>query len=187
MAQHHHNARADKCQIAGNSGWIFSKQPVHGAQHVRSEREPADGVEHLWGIRLHARAETRGQNNDGGDGSVQDPIGIPISDSTRCGKGTGAAGFEPTNDGTKTRCLTAWLRPTASLPPGRRKYRSGPWAGQETTGSVRRALVGYFKDKTANPPAPASPDSRPTPSSWSRLRPTHDFPRPRTSWTPNRS
>ena len=26
---------------------------------------------------------------------------------------TGALGFEPRNGGTKTRCLTAWLRPNA--------------------------------------------------------------------------
>src|SRR5690606_40948171 len=36
----------------------------------------------------------------------------------------GAPGFEPGNDGTKNRCLTAWLRPNASTLRCERPYNS---------------------------------------------------------------
>ena len=37
----------------------------------------------------------------------------------------GAAGFEPTNDGAKTRCLTAWLRPSMGWVMGIEPMRAG--------------------------------------------------------------
>ena len=55
---------------------------LHGPQHVADHRDPADGVQHLHGLRLHAGAATCGQDDDGevvhGAQSVTGPGRGPI-------------------------------------------------------------------------------------------------------------
>jgi hypothetical protein len=50
-----------------------------------------------------------------GDGSNRISLSRPVSDKCQLQALAGAVGFEPTVHGTKTRCLTTWLRPNVQV------------------------------------------------------------------------
>ena len=65
----------------------------------------------------------------------------------------GAAGLEPANGGTKTRCLTAWLHPTAFRLPRQTHSRKGPY-----TAGAPSAFSSAFAARAAVSPSRKRPN-----------------------------
>ena len=171
-----------------------------GVEHVGEHGSSAHGVQQLGQVGLHARAEPSREHDHGERpvGRLVRQVGLPVVGCLVSGNGhrhhllgsvmvgrrgssalavAGAGGFEPPDGGTKTRCLTTWLRPTAHgrssvSPLSRRRLggnaaSAGPHRAAAVTG--RRAAAGAGAGRGSAAAAPAGAAAR---ASVSRREPS---------------
>ena len=108
---------------AGDDDDALGRDAERGVDDVREHGPAAHLVQDLGDVGLHARAEAGRQDDDGERRALgvccahlahlEDGAGGGTRRLSRGVTLAGAGGFEPPDAGTKTRCLTTWLRPSA--------------------------------------------------------------------------